>query len=428
MPYVDRIGAMLAALIRDPSSAGCRGALAEILNGQPSREIRRLVRLDDLRVAGAFFTGKTLAQRALSLIAGTISRDSVILDPACGVGDLLLGSVAHLPVKSNFHSTLESWGSRIMGRDVFPAFTRAAKVRIALAALSRGVAIESSTLLNIEDMLPGIESRCGVTDCFAFQKASHIFMNPPFTLVDAPQDCRWASGKVNCAAIFLDACVLHARPGTRIVAILPDVLRSGSRYEKWRKLIQSGTLVQRIDVYGRFDQWTDVDVFIMSAEVTRDCAKVRFNWQRPKCAAANTLQDLFHISVGAVVPHRDPHKGRWYPFACSRNLAPWATVKEISEHRRFLGRTFNPPFVAVRRTSSPSDSHRPVACVVAGKDPIAVENHLLVLQPKNKSVTLCHALLEMLSTEKTSRWLNKRIRCRHLTVSALREFPWSGPE
>jgi hypothetical protein len=56
--------------------------------------------------------------------------------------------------------------------------------------------------------------------------------------------------------------------------------------------------------------------------------------------------------------------------------------------------------------------------------PVAVDNHLLVAIPTNDGVASCHRLLELLDTEQTTSMLNGRIRCRHMTVAAIKDLPW----
>ena len=41
-----------------------------------------------------------------------------------------------------------------------------------------------------------------------------------------------------------------------------------------------------------------------------------------------------------------------------------------------------PPFVVVNRTSSPRDRLRATATIIKGTEPVAVENHLIILSPK----------------------------------------------
>ena len=109
----------------------------------------------------------------------------------------------------------------------------------------------------------------------------------------------------------------------------------------------------------------------------------------------------------------------------SRGLPTWGSIDVASlPKKRFSGTLFSPPFVAVRRTSRPVDSGRAIGTLVIGDCRVAVENHLLVVRPKDPSVEACEEVLRLLKEDRTDRWLNNRIRCRHLTVSALRELPW----
>ncbi len=429
MTYVNHLERLLHDVTQNPRSVTLCNLADAALDGQPSNELRRLVPIEALRSSGAFFTGAKLAHRAASLIMPAHGEEVVVIDPACGAGDLLIAFADHLPRGRDLSSRVALWGDRIVARDVQPEFVRATKVRLALAAIRRGNPCQRISRFDLSDAFPHIENRCGLTDPSLFAGASHIVINPPFTMVDAPIDCSWAAGKVNCAALFLEACILHAKIGTMIVAILPDVLRSGSRYQKWRDKVQSRLRGPRFELFGRFDQWADVDVFLMAAQVADACSSKRdADWGYPAPSRGKRLSEFFDISVGPVIPHRHPHKGPWFPFISARRLPPWETVCEIADHRRFAGRTFMPPFVAIRRTSRPGDKYRAVATLLNGERSVAVENHLLVLRPKDGSLRCCTQLFDGLRRLEVTKWLDRRMCCRHLTVTALQELPWWGGE
>jgi hypothetical protein len=130
------------------------------------------------------------------------------------------------------------------------------------------------------------------------------------------------------------------------------------------------------------------------------------------------------LSVGTVVPHRDPHRGPWAPYIEARDL-PLGGCFDANHaaRRRHPGRRFEPPFVAIRRTSRPGQGQpRALGVLVKGARPVLVENHLLVCRPRDARLS-CEALLELLSATQTSAWLDERIRCRHLTVRALKDVP-----
>ena len=80
--------------------------------------------------------------------------------------------------------------------------------------------------------------------------------------------------------------------------------------------------------------------------------------------------------------------------------------------------------MVVRRTSRPGDNHRAVASIINVKERVAVENHFLILQPKDLRLVTCKRAAKVLFSAKTTDWLNKVIRCRHLTVSSLMRLPW----
>jgi len=100
-------------------------------------------------------------------------------------------------------------------------------------------------------------------------------------------------------------------------------------------------------------------------------------------------------------------------------------VPRISEHRPFSGPAFNPPFVVIRRTSRPGDKFRAVGTAILGAKPVAVENHLIACTPKDGSVETCRVLLRQLRKPETNDFLNRTIRCRHLTVSSVKHLPLS---
>lgn len=428
-PYIDYLESLLDRVLKQRLATGEITAIDAALDSQPTNELHRLACTEELRAAGAFFTGSKLAEVALSSMRRGFSGESIILDPACGAGDLLIACANRLPLAGNLAQTLRHWRSHIVGRDLEAEFVKATKIRLVLTAIRRGVPLGKFTLPTIEAVFPGIERRCGLTDHEALASASHIVINPPFNLKNAPPYCTWSTGLVNSAAIFLESCVVHARPGTRIVAILPDVLRSGSRYKKWRKLIESRCSIQRVDIFGQFDQWADVDVFIMEAQVrAQGKRKQQASWGYRRRRFPEALCDWFDVSVGPVVPYRDPQRGPWFPFVQSRNLPAWKTVDDFEHHRRFSGRVSEPPFAVIRRTSRPGDKYRAVGTIIAGKKRVAVENHLLILRPKDGTLDTCRRLIRVLRRPETRTWLDKRIRCRHLTVSSLSEMPWWGTE
>jgi hypothetical protein len=265
---------------------------------------------------------------------------------------------------------------------------------------------------------------CGLSDV-NYEDATHLVMNPPFTMAPAHEPCEWASGQVNSAAVFLEHALRRTRPGTRIAAILPEVLRSSSRYRKWRQLVERLARIDRLEVGEQFNRWTDIHVFVLSLcvrERPATSSERADTWNRP--TGESRLGDRFAVRIGPVVDYRDPHEGGEHPFIRSRDLPPWGTLFRISRTRRFSGKLMAPPFIAVRRTSRPGDPCRAIGTLVLGEIPVAVENHVICLIPHRGERPRCRAALQNLRDPQSTEWLDQRIRCRHLTVGALAELPW----
>jgi SAM-dependent methyltransferase len=423
--YVHELEALTVNPLAHIHDLARREQITAALDGGTSAALRRIIPVLERRKIGAFFTPSELAIEALEFFNGSISADSVFLDLACGAGDLLIAVARLLPIDPDFGKTLSMWGRQLIGFDLQPEFIRAAKARLVLLAQERGAKPGSTPIPSGEELFPLIRQGNGLDQVAYISLATHIILNPPFPKSAAPDGCGWAGGKVSLAAVFMDLCVSHAHPGTKIVAILPDVLRSGSFYKKWRGHIISKACVEAIKVIGQFDTWTDVDVFMLHLCVgTGNGRFIGHAWWQRKIEHASIVSDLFEVQVGRVVPYRDPEKGPSYPYIYSRVLPPWEVVRAFTHHRRFSGNVFKPPFVAVRRTSRPGHEYRAVGTIICGREMVAVENHLIVLKPKDRLVRTCRKLLGVLQAPQTSEWLDNRIRCRHLTVPAVREIPW----
>src|SRR3546814_3229031 len=90
-------------------------------------------------------------------------------------------------------------------------------------------------------------------------RADGILFNPPFGQTSEHSAKEWGSGRISAAALYLDELVTLRTPGTPIAAILPEVLRCGTRYERFRARIQKAGLSGTFISHGTFDRWTDVD-------------------------------------------------------------------------------------------------------------------------------------------------------------------------
>jgi hypothetical protein len=402
-----------------------RDIIPKIINGQATLALQRLVPLDVRKEIGIFFTSARLANKVADHLAPVIKRGTKLIDIACGAGNLLLACVKHLPTGTNLEETLTIWSDLVIGYDLHKEFVRAAQLRLILLAASlHPNEIKFISKLKNYDIFKGIQAR----DVFAkrsVMKDAAIVVNPPFGYMPSPYDCKWAKGKIQVAAWFLEKLIFNSYPGQHIVAILPDVLRSGTRYLKWRDMISSMCASIDIEPAGRFDENTDVDVFILHAVLS---SRNNFSvpWPPPNLLARGTqhvVGDFFDVHVGTVVPYRDPMEGLSRHYIHARTAPAWQILDQLSEKRQYKGKVFAPPFVVVHRTSSPSDKNRCVATIVNTKYDVAVENHLLVLLPRDKSLGSCKQMVKTFRSPETNEWFNQRIRCRHLTVAAVRDFP-----
>ena len=419
--YTDRLRELLVS-VADDGLLHHQTAVASALDGQAAAELRNLVPLNVRRERGAFFTTSELRRKALSASPNGTSGD-VYFDPACGAGDLLVEAAKGMPVFDSFESTVEHWSGRLLGCDVEPYFVEAAKLRLLLAAAYQS---GQPILGRIpSDVFPGLVVGDGLAQQPLANRSDHIVLNPPFGYVRAPNSATWARGRVSEAAVFLARLLEDAPVGASITAILPDVLRSGTRYRKWRALIESMVTISQIESQGVFDESTDIDVFLLRG--TRSAVNDSDTQWADTRHVGEVVGDFFNVHVGPVVPHRDPESGPWHPFIWPKRLPSSGPFNPEGRSRRFAGRTFSPPFVAIRRTSRPGQKRRAGGVLVVGDYPVAVENHLLVALPKNDNESSCLDLMDVLEDQQTRDWLDRQIRTRHLTVSAIRGLPWLRP-
>lgn len=391
-----------------------------LLNGVPYSTFRRQISLDTRRKIGAFFSGGEMAKALADSVATHIDERALVLDPTCGIGDLLLARAAHLPLGASLVETLAIWGERLAGFDVRRDLIDLCKARLCLLARARGAFRDEVDPLTafphiiVRDMLAAASGAM-------LARADAILFNPPFGKTRSSTKLDWATGEINAAAIFLDRLTRLARPSALIAAVLPEVLRCGSRYSHFRATLQARGYSGAFERQGRFDSWTDVDVFTTLLQRSENPAPL---WLVPETPRSSTVEDLYEVRVGTVVPHRDAEAGAEHAYICAKTTPKWSAGFVPTTRRRHAGRTFAPPFVVIRRTSSPSDRFRAVASVINGAEPVLVENHLLVATPRDRSLSACQVLVEILKSSDVNDRLNDLMRCRHLTTSAIKELPW----
>ncbi|WP_082170917.1 N-6 DNA methylase [Dickeya fangzhongdai] len=382
--------------------------------------LRRLLSIDEMREAGSFFTGQALASKAISLFKRPITSSSIILDPTCGAGNLLIEASRRLGVETTLSETLKGWGRVLWGYDIHQHFVEAAKIRIVIEAISRGVE-QDCTLEEAFKLLSNICVKDALTvDAEEIIRVTHVIMNPPFTIWPSPQINYWKEGKVNAAGILFDNYLRLLPKKCLISAILPDVLRSGSRYKGFRRFV-SDSMKANVDIWGRFNSKTDVDVFVLSGVNQSSIDEIEWH-----CAinTNSSIADYFEVRTGPLVAYRDPEEGGEYAYFYPKNCPQWEVVRYATERRKFSGKVLQPPFVVIKRTSSPSDRSRASATLINLSESVAIENHMIVVSPKDGKVTTCKKLMKVLQSQRTNDFLNERIRLRHLTVGVIKDIPF----
>lgn len=407
--YVNELVVLSSSQLHDDDEVSVRAAL----DGQVATNLRRLVTLAERKRKGAFFTSGQMAETLAEAISGTLTPRSIIADPACGAGDLLLAFLPSLLSRRNRGET--KWPHRLIALDREQSFVDVARARVTLAArlADRDRHFNPDELVNfhVGDFL----NRPKV-----IRQATHVVLNPPFFNVKLKSPLSWAEGSVSAAALFVETCLTHCRPGTIVAAVLPDVLRSGWRYRNWRSLVEEKATISAVRSLGRFDSWTDIDVFLVVLRLGRTSSDAKVtSWASRGRSRIPRLTRAFTLRVGDVVNNRDPHEGNWVRYLTAKEALPWTTIKDVTRRRRYQGPTYLPPFVVIRRTSSPADRARAIASVVTGTHKVAVDNHLVIARPHRPSRALCDELVRQLRLPSTTAWLNRRIRCRHLTVEAI---------
>lgn len=421
-PYIESLRDLASRAVTRGSSTG---EVEAALDGAASRALIKLVDRPARREAGAYFTSGLWKARLMEVLPYQVS--GAWLDPACGAGDLLICVARRLPIRRTLTATLNEWALQLHGVDLHPQFVEAAKLRLlSLAALRHAAHYPRSKpdTIDFDRLFPGIRVGDGL-DALREPSAGleGIVMNPPFTTQRAPRDLNWATGGVTMAGMFLDAAVTWNH-GKRIVALLPDVIRTGSRYAALRKRVEERLTSGTIGDTGEFGPEADVDVFVLAGTATAAPLGRALQWWPDPPATVTPLATFAKVSVGTVVDNRDLHEGPWRPYLTARELGRGATLDVPKRRRQSIRPTEIPPFVVLRRTSRPANGGRALdPVVIVGKTPVIVDNHLIVLRPHVNSLDACHLLAQKLGSSDVACWLEGRIRLRHLTTRAVGEIP-----
>lgn len=387
------------------------------VDGLAAEELRRLVKLETRRMYGAFFTPGDLAAKVVQNLFPSLDENSVIYDPACGAGNLLLPVLQQvkekriIPKKNYF----------LLGTDIHQEFVDAANSRLSIMQLI--LKSESENVFHLNRFK--VKKGDGLLGNEFFGASTHVFVNPPFNLMATPMDINWAKGAVSAAAVFIDHIIKNVTPSATIVAILPEVLRCGSRYSAWRQMVLQNCVNEKVELLGRFDKFANVDVFAIRL---RKREKINKQKQAPaelkhSKSQKRTIEDHFTVCVGPVVDNRDPLEGRKRGYIVSRGLPGWSIQNNYTHTRNHSGKSFNGPFIVIKRTSRMGDSQRAIATIINTRHPVYVDNHLIVLQPKAGTIEACIEAIQILKDPRTDFWLNNQIRCRHLTVKVVSKIP-----
>ncbi|WP_155273608.1 hypothetical protein [Xanthomonas arboricola] len=384
----------------------------------------------DRREQGVFFSGDAWAQRMINLV--DVSRWQRIIDPSAGIGDLLIAVAHRLPLGGTLGATLESWSRILCAVDLRASFLDIAWARIRAVAINRHAKLkdhEFSLSLN-NKLLSEMPLSFKVADVmnfdFELKQGDCIVMNPPYQRMQAPENSIVGTGLRTAAGLHLEKLIKQAPPGVGIVALIPDVIRSGSSYRKFRLKIERLLDVKMLESVGHFGDSADVDVAILvgvtKAEAVSQLAPLVSSEEKP----AITLEDVASIGVGPVVPHRTGENGNCVGYITTRNVPIDAEILHPSEFATYNCRLEQAPFLVVRRTSSPSDRRRARASLIRGNGLWLVENHLIIVRPKTPTIVECRRIHASLSDPRSDIWLNQKIRCRHLTVSVMKSLPIWG--
>ncbi|HDS1223184.1 TPA: hypothetical protein QEF96_001877 [Stenotrophomonas maltophilia] len=375
---------------------------SSIINSILGRDLRR--------IHGIFFSGERWASKLLAHV--DFSSVQRVIDPSCGIGDLLVEAARLFKhAEGNAQLDQDELKRSFVAFDLFEDF-----ISITWARIIRTYGFKLDAQDTHEQQVKPYDS---LTFDWGLRTGDLLVMNPPFHKERSPTWSEISNGTTSCAALFLEKALLESPPGVCIAAILPEVIRSGTRYERLRRNLSTRCEVALFKAAGAFGGDADIDVALLVATTRPLPAPTE-----PTTEQSETLVigDLCKVSVGSVVPHRDKEAGKLMPYIDVRSTPAWSTFEPVT-FARYSSRTISPPFVVVRRTSSPSDRERARASIVTGGIPVLVENHLIVLEPNVRTLNECKKILGSLKDCRTSDWLNDAIRCRHLTVSSVKGIP-----
>jgi hypothetical protein len=354
-----------------------------------------------------------------------VERWRRFIDPSAGTGDLLVEICRRLPLEATATKTLAAWSKRLAAIELRDSFIQIAWARLQALAMvrhkhQRGIAPIGPALIVPQSFITGD----ALDTTLRMAKGDCVVMNPPYQRVLAREGSFVGQGLRSAAALHVERILTQAPAGVGLIALVPEVLRSGSSYRRFRDELHQRMEIESFVAVGAFGGSADVDVAVLTGITRATVALSQTRRSTKRRHIVRTLGDDCHISVGPVVPHRTEEGDVLLGYLTARNAPTWGEVREPNTRAKFAARLEKAPFVVVRRTSSPTDLKRARATVVAGTESWLLENHLIILRPQSGLLKDCKRLLKSLKDPRTDAWLNAHIRCRHLTVSVLRLLPW----
>jgi len=394
----------ISSAIRTKETPQSNKILQEAINGEAACLVNSALGRHRRRSTGIFFSGKIWAD----LLAGYAMDQGFkrIVDPACGTGDLLLAV-----------------GERIASRRGRRPFEvpelRGYELESDLAAIARTRLKALTSIQESDRWTASIVVQNSLSSNWKLKEGDLVLMNPPYHRQIAHSTSAIGTGLVSSAALFVESALEQIPIGGGIIALVPDVLRSGSNYRKLREILAESTQILLFDPVGRFSADADVDVSVLWIKKGG-----KANKRTVPIASKEVISSYFDVSVGSVVPHRTKMGGMARPYAHPGSVVSGTVVDQPTEIASYCANTVSGPLVLIRRTSSPKDRVRARGCVIASTAQILIENHLIVCKPKSGLLSDCARLMDVFNDAETSQWLNNEIRCRHLTVGVVRAIPY----
>jgi SAM-dependent methyltransferase len=242
----------------------------------------------------------------------------VVLDPACGTGNLLVAVAERLLARGVSPGTI---AVRLKGVEIEAEAARIARTRLE-AVLGGGAGVRRA-------LARGIRVADAVRVPVSWLRCDVVVANPPFlgqlrrgTVVDRAAAARWRArlgdsvrGYADPAAAFLLLSVRSLRPGGRAAVILPRSMLAAASAQEIRDEVDRVARLERIWMDDRFSFDAGTRVCIVSLTARKVGAR---------CAGQSLS---IHGEVQAVLPWKF-WSGRWGAAAAASAGVPALEVRE----------------------------------------------------------------------------------------------------